>query len=305
MKNSLPLVLLLSVLVTAGLSAQDKNVRQVRIVIDENGKKTDTSFVVSGKDDDEVNKLITVMLEDTIAHNSQGTHSTFVHSSGQPHMMFVTTSDEPGTGKHRNVMVMKKIEGDSLQLTYTIDDSSMVTVDKNIIIKNENGKIDTIIIEGNGLAFPSMKQGMGMPMEFMEGQRNVQVIVGDEPMAMNSFSSNDGPDKKVFVMHRDMPGMPAQVEIKDVAKGNELMLNELTVFSLAKGRLMLNFSTGSKGELKLKVTDSKKKEVFIQSLKFFDGEFHQEIQLGPEAQGSYILTITQGKKSTKKEITVR
>jgi hypothetical protein len=301
MKNYLPLFLILALLIPAGLSAQDKNVKKVRIVLDENGKKTDTSFVVSGKDDEEVNKLISVMLEDKDANSN----STLVHSSGQPHTIFVTTGDEPGMGRHRNVMVMKRIEGDSLQLTYTIDDSSMVNIEKNIIIRSENGKTDTIIIEGNNSGFPPMNHAMGMPMELKEGQRNVQVIVGDEPMAMNSFSWNEGPDKKVVMMQHDMPGMPAQVEIKDVAKGNDLLLKELTVFSLAKGRLMLNFSTGAQGELKLKITDSKKKEVFSQNLKFFDGEFHQEIQLGPEANGSYILTITQGKKSTQKEITVR
>ncbi|MFN8209186.1 MAG: hypothetical protein U0T82_17545 [Bacteroidales bacterium] len=304
MKNYLPLVLILALLIPAGLSAQDKNVKKVRIVIDENGKKTDTSFVVSGKDDDEVNKLISVMLEDKDA-KSNSSQSTIVHSSGQPHTMFVTVGDDPSMGSHSNVMVMKKIQGDSLQLTLTMDDSSMVNVEKNIIIKSENGKIDTIVLEGRNFEFPPMKHVAGMPIDIGEDHRNVQVIVGDEPMAMNSFSWNEGPDKKVVMVHRDMPGMPAQVEIKDVAKGNELMLNDLSVFSMAKGRLMLNFSTGAAGELKLKVTDSKKKEVFSQSLKYFDGEFHQEIQLGPDAQGSYILTITQGKKSTQKEITVR
>src|SRR5512133_2341843 len=102
MKNILPLSFLLSVLVTTGMYGQDKNVKQIRIVIDENGTKTDTSFVLSGKDDEEVNKLISVMLEDSVAHLSHGSHSSFVHSSGQPHMMVVTSDDEPGMGRHRN-----------------------------------------------------------------------------------------------------------------------------------------------------------------------------------------------------------
>jgi hypothetical protein len=305
MKNILTLVLFLSAVFTGSGYGQDKNVKQIRIVIAENGKKTDTSFVLTGKDDDEVNKLISVMLEDSTAQVNHGSHSSFMHSSGQPHMMVVTSDDEPGMGRHRNVMVMKKIQGDSLQLTYTIDDSSMVNVEKNVIIKNENGKVDTIILNGEKIVFTPGKRVMGMPLELDDSHGNVQVFVGDEPLDMNSFKWNDDAGKQLVMVHRDRPGMPAQVEIKDVARGNELMLQNLNVFSMAKGRLMLNFSTGEKGELKLKITDSKKKEVFSQNLKFFDGEFNQEVQLGPEANGSYILTITQGKKSTQKEITVR
>jgi hypothetical protein len=107
--------------------------------------------------------------------------------------------------------------------------------------------------------------------------------------------------EKIWVYKRKLP---ASAEITK-RKGEGLGVGRLKVYpNPSDGKISVSFKAASKGDVKISITDSNGKEVYTESLKNFEGEYFQQVDITGKGKGSYYIKITSGDDAITKKILV-
>jgi hypothetical protein len=310
MKKLLALALTFSLCAAANMKAQDKGEKFVRIHIEDNGKVTDTSFVLHSKDQKEIQQVITAVIRDS-AETASGGDIFLVTGHPAGRMVLAGSSDNKQGNIQRELSIIKTLKGDSMNYFYTVTDSAFTALPMGNMMFIKENLHDTILLMGDSEIATRDKVIIHTIKGKPGKEKKVEVIVDGK------ISDGQGPMEMVRMAHlpeggnaeQFLSGMPLHAEgteIKDLPGTNEFPLESISFMNLMhQGKFLLHFSTPEKGELMVKITDEKKQEVFSERMKYFNGQYHQEIQLNPEKQGRYLMIISLGKKKIKKEILIK
>lgn len=121
----------------------------------------------------------------------------------------------------------------------------------------------------------------------------------EKPELEKEITGKNG--EKIWVFKRKLP---ASAELTR-RKGEGLLVSRLKVYpNPSDGKISVSFRAASKGDVKINITDSNGKEVYNQSLKDFEGEYFQQVDISGKGKGSYYLKIISGDDTLTKKILV-
>ena len=91
-----------------------------------------------------------------------------------------------------------------------------------------------------------------------------------------------------------------------VKESNKLQLNKLEFYPnpSSRGRIKIHFGVPEKGELIIRVSNRKGKEIFRRYFENFEGIYSEMIDLSGQKDGIYLLEIQQGKKRVAKKMII-
>jgi hypothetical protein len=121
----------------------------------------------------------------------------------------------------------------------------------------------------------------------------------ERPEFEKEITGNNG--EKIWVYKRKLP--PSAELTK--RKGDGLDVSRLKVYpNPSDGKFSISFKSVTKGDVKVSVTDGNGKEVFTQSLKDFEGEYFQQIDISDKGKGAFYIKITSGDDIISKKVLV-
>jgi hypothetical protein len=121
----------------------------------------------------------------------------------------------------------------------------------------------------------------------------------ERPEFEKEIAGNDG--EKIWVYKRNLP---ASAELTK-RKGEGLDVSRLKVYpNPSNGKFSISFKSVIKGDIEVAVTDSNSKKVFNQSLKDFEGEYFQQIDISDKGKGAFYIKITSGDDTISKKVLV-
>jgi hypothetical protein len=121
----------------------------------------------------------------------------------------------------------------------------------------------------------------------------------ERPEFEKEISGKDG--EKIWIYKRKLP---ATAEITK-RKGEGLGVGRMKVYpNPSDGRFSVSFKAASKGDINISVTDNNGKEVYKQTMKDFEGEYFQQVDISGKGKGSYYIKITSGDDTITKKILV-
>ena len=135
-----------------------------------------------------------------------------------------------------------------------------------------------------------------------EGNKEMQVCV---------YKSDDG--KQVIetkvIMLKLSDADEKKLEDSGVAateEKNELNVEELNFFpNPNSGMFNLNFKLEKRGDTQIQIFDMNGKQVYMETLRNFSGEYNKDIDISEQGKGTYFLNITQGDKVLNKKILIQ
>ncbi|MFD3407047.1 T9SS type A sorting domain-containing protein [Aquirufa sp. HETE-83D] len=247
--------------------AQEKKEATVKIVINENGKERiiEKKFSDLDQADAELKKLSDSL--DINVTTSGGKKKIVRVDVNKSHSRM---SDQPGN------VIIEKIEGGA-----------------------EGGADKRVIIRRGG---PGMAPGAPGAHGAHGGDANVMIFRGE-----------GGPDgvEKEFNIELDGPmggPMKGLKMLKALGEGN----GSKTIHGLSgeqnqpfNGKLNVHFTTPTKGNVTIAVSDVNGKEIATETVKDFQGEYLGQIDLKKAAVGVYFLRVTQGNDGAVRRVEVK
>lgn len=131
------------------------------------------------------------------------------------------------------------------------------------------------------------------------------VIVEEDEDGENNFHS-----KKIIIIKKRKDGETPEVEViereepvvETTPQNNTLELDGMNAFpNPTDGLLQVQFKAAAVPTI-VKITDISGKEIYQEDLKDFDGAYNNQIDVRNEANGTLLLTISQGKKVFTEQI---
>ena len=121
---------------------------------------------------------------------------------------------------------------------------------------------------------------------------------GEEtPSLEKEITTKDG--GKIFIYKRNLP---KQEEAKATAS---MPVTRLKVYpNPGNGKLSISFTSASKGDITISISDANGHEVYARTLEDFSGEYFNQVDISDKGKGTYYLKITQGDDSITKKLVV-
>lgn len=119
----------------------------------------------------------------------------------------------------------------------------------------------------------------------------------DTPVLEKEITTKDG--DKIFIYKRKLP---KKAYVKATAS---MPVTKIKVYpNPGNGKLSVSFTAQSKGDVHISISDAKGNEVYSRTLKDFNGEYSNQIDISEKGKGTYFLKITQGDDSITKKLVV-
>jgi outer membrane lipoprotein-sorting protein len=109
--------------------------------------------------------------------------------------------------------------------------------------------------------------------------------------------TSDG--EKIFVYKRKLP----KEEQSRISAS--MPITKLKVYpNPGDGKFSLSFTSNTKADVEISITDAKGTAVYSKTIDNFSGEYFNEVNISDKGKGTYYLKITQGEDSITKKILV-
>jgi len=121
---------------------------------------------------------------------------------------------------------------------------------------------------------------------------------GEEaPLLEKEIITKDG--NKVFILKRKLP------KEEQARVSASLPITKVKVYpNPGNGKLSVSFTSATKGDVTISITDAKGAEVYNKTVDGFSGEFFSQVDISGKGKGTYYLKIEQGDDSVTKKILV-
>jgi len=121
----------------------------------------------------------------------------------------------------------------------------------------------------------------------------------EKPVFEKEITGKNG--EKIWVYKRNLPASAETTK----RKGEGLAVGRLKVYpNPSDGKLSISFKAANKGDVNISITDSNGKEVYKQTMKDFEGEYFQQVDITEKGKGTYFINITSGEDTITKKILV-
>jgi hypothetical protein len=120
---------------------------------------------------------------------------------------------------------------------------------------------------------------------------------GEEaPAFEKEIITKDG--DKIFVYKRKLPKEEAKISAS-------MPITRVKVYpNPGDGKLTVSFSSNTKADVTISITDAKGAEVYNKTIDGFSGEYSNQVDISGKGKGTYYLKISQGEDSVTKKILV-
>lgn len=232
--------------------------------------------------------------------------------------------------KIENVNGVEKIT----DTTYTTNDPSSITIigDDNFQITNELGDIDSnkikkIVIVKNNKIIANDDSDSTLKMKIFENGENMSEDLEKTLLEMG-VNVNSKDVKKVMIINNDCKTKASGNEVNrskmvmvkftvtdantdDIQKlskqigmaDNKLEMNEIKIFpNPHDGKFNLSFNLKAKGDAKVTIFNVEGKEIYLEKLPNFIGEYNKNIDISNNKKGVYFVKIEQGKHAQVKKV---
>ncbi len=277
-------------------------------------------------------KKFDVMVDDWAQNEGANRSVNIDADSGKQVVIMKKSHDGPMTGEQKSnnsgvgfdIMILKNVDG---------KETKIITEEKIVTVSPEGEKEITVTVDGDG-GEEMMITTPGAETVIME----VEGIEG-EPMAMGDFSG----EKAMILRSMDKDISPGQtinvnVEEKNGEKFIDINIKrenakKLTISAVdpkdadmkkagistksnlipteisyspnpGNGRFTLKLTLEQKEPVVIRVLDSLGKEVFNESVADFSGSLEKRINLQEKEKGTYVLQISQQKKTLTRKIVI-
>lgn len=121
----------------------------------------------------------------------------------------------------------------------------------------------------------------------------------EKPVFDREITTKDG--EKVWIYKRKLP---ADAEITK-RKGEGMGITRLKVYpNPSDGNISVSFRAAAKGDVNISITDTNGKEVFSKTMKDFEGEYFEQVDISGKGKGTYYIKITAGDDIVSKKVLV-
>jgi len=227
---------------------------------------------------------------------------------GEKKVIVIVEDNNEGTaeavGKENSKTITKKV--------WITEDGKNMELEAEDIMISTPGK-ETFNIEVEGMEGEPMAMGdfsgdkvmifKGMDEEGESGQRinvNVEVKNGEKFVDINIKRENAKKHTISAIEPKDADMKKAGISTK-----NNLIPSEISYSpNPGNGRFSLKLSLEQKEPISIRILDSVGKEVFNESVIDFSGSITKKINLAEQANGTYVLQISQQKKTLTRKIVI-